>query len=124
ISSVLRVHRHTVRNYMKLYGINRSWDDISDTELDLVVRTFKQQKPKVGWRYIAGFLRTHGARIQKHRLLLSIRRVDGLGRTLRTHAAIQRRKYVTSRPNALWHCDGHHKLIMWGIVVHGFVDGY
>ncbi|KAI0087666.1 hypothetical protein BDY19DRAFT_892184, partial [Irpex rosettiformis] len=22
------------------------------------------------------------------------------------------------------HCDGHHKLIWWGIVLHGFIDGY
>ncbi|KAI5982901.1 hypothetical protein EDC04DRAFT_2616344 [Pisolithus marmoratus] len=28
------------------------------------------------------------------------------------------------RPNALWHMDGHHKLIRWGIVIHGIVDGY
>jgi hypothetical protein len=24
----------------------------------------------------------------------------------------------------MWHLDGHHKLIRWGIVIHGFVDGY
>ncbi|KAE9382610.1 hypothetical protein BT96DRAFT_778281, partial [Gymnopus androsaceus JB14] len=31
---------------------------------------------------------------------------------------------LVSRPNALWHIDGHHKLIMWGFVIHGVVDGY
>lgn len=124
LSSVLGVHRHTVRNYMKLYGIKRQWDDISDPELDTVIRKFKEQKPKVGFRYIVGFFRSHGVRIQKHRVLASIRRVDGLGRTLRTHSTIRRRKYVSSRPNALWHCDGHHKLILWGIVIHGFADGF
>jgi hypothetical protein len=38
-------------------------------------------------------------------------------------------KYQTAqvfciRPNSLWHLDGHHKLIMWGIVIHGVIDGY
>ncbi len=28
------------------------------------------------------------------------------------------------RPNSVWHIDGHHKLIRWGIVVHGMVDGF
>ncbi|KAL4063011.1 hypothetical protein V8B97DRAFT_1843938, partial [Scleroderma yunnanense] len=24
----------------------------------------------------------------------------------------------------LWHIDGHHKLIWWGIVIHAFIDGF
>ncbi|TFK86523.1 hypothetical protein K466DRAFT_492660 [Polyporus arcularius HHB13444] len=71
-----------------------------------------------------GFLSSRGVRVQKVRILLALRRVDGLGRTLRAHSAIRRRKYHSSRPNAIWHCDGHHKLILWGIVIHGFIDGY
>ncbi|KAF5309236.1 hypothetical protein D9619_012711 [Psilocybe cf. subviscida] len=35
-----------------------------------------------------------------------------------------RQKYRVPRPNALWHIDGHHKLIHWGIVIHGIADGY
>ncbi|KAF5331773.1 hypothetical protein D9758_018551 [Tetrapyrgos nigripes] len=27
-------------------------------------------------------------------------------------------------PNALWHHDGQHGLIRWGIVIHGYIDGY
>ncbi|KZT03415.1 uncharacterized protein LAESUDRAFT_659772, partial [Laetiporus sulphureus 93-53] len=33
-------------------------------------------------------------------------------------------KYKFLRLNALWHCDGHHKLIHWEIVIHGFIDGF
>ena len=29
-----------------------------------------------------------------------------------------------SGPNSVWHLDGYHKLIRWGIVIHGAVDGY
>ncbi|KAF8800932.1 hypothetical protein BYT27DRAFT_7035561, partial [Phlegmacium glaucopus] len=35
-----------------------------------------------------------------------------------------REQYQVPRPNALWHIDGHHKLIAWGIVIHGVADGY
>ncbi|KAJ7580486.1 hypothetical protein C8J56DRAFT_732946, partial [Mycena floridula] len=57
------------------------------------------------------------------RVTASLKRVDNLGRTLRNNQTIRRRKYSVKRPNSLWHLDGHHKLIRWGIVIHGFVDG-
>ncbi|KAJ7442075.1 hypothetical protein B0H11DRAFT_1615454, partial [Mycena galericulata] len=49
--------------------------------------------------------------------------VDGLGQVLRRHI-IERRDYKSARPNSTWQMDGHHKLIMWGIVIHGVIDGY
>jgi len=72
---------------------------------------------------VRGHLRSTGIRIQKQRVLDSLRRVDRIGRFIRRRAAIRRRKYFSSRPNALWHCDGHHKLIKYGFVIHGFIDG-
>ncbi|KAG2034733.1 hypothetical protein BDR03DRAFT_801206, partial [Suillus americanus] len=33
-------------------------------------------------------------------------------------------KYKVKCSNALWHLDGHHKMIWWGIVIHGFIDSY
>ncbi|KAJ7172911.1 hypothetical protein C8R43DRAFT_821115, partial [Mycena crocata] len=62
-------------------------------------------------------------RVQKERARLSLKRVDALGQALRTRLAIRRRRYKVPRPNYLWHCDGHHKLIWWGVVIHGFIDG-
>ncbi|KAF8835009.1 hypothetical protein BDN67DRAFT_913766, partial [Paxillus ammoniavirescens] len=32
--------------------------------------------------------------------------------------------YSVPRSNYLWHIDGHHKLIWWGIVIHGMIDGF
>ncbi|KAJ6511626.1 hypothetical protein DFH09DRAFT_892086, partial [Mycena vulgaris] len=61
-------------------------------------------------------------KVQKRRVYASIRRVDGLGRALRQRQTIRRRTYKVSRPNALWHVDGHHKLILWGFVIHEFAD--
>ncbi|KAG2134987.1 hypothetical protein BD769DRAFT_1293898, partial [Suillus cothurnatus] len=39
-------------------------------------------------------------------------------------ADLDHAQYKVSQPNALWHMDGHHKLIHWGIVIHGIIDGY
>ncbi|KIJ99156.1 hypothetical protein K443DRAFT_62827, partial [Laccaria amethystina LaAM-08-1] len=38
--------------------------------------------------------------------------------------AHKHKRYHVPRPNSLWHIDGHHKLIVWGIVIHGIADGY
>ncbi|KAJ3863519.1 hypothetical protein EV359DRAFT_10553, partial [Lentinula novae-zelandiae] len=62
-------------------------------------------------------------RVQGTRVLYSMRRVDRLGNILHRKPKIKRRSYAVKRPNALWHIDGHHKLILWGIVIHGIVDG-
>jgi hypothetical protein len=120
----IKVHRNTLRQKMKHYGISKKFDDISDAELDLCVSTFKAEKPDSGFRYLIGFLRHRGFRVQRERVRLALRRVDGLGQELRRRVTIQRRKYHVPRPNYLWHLDGHHKLIWWGIVIHGLIDGY
>ncbi|KAJ7769849.1 hypothetical protein B0H16DRAFT_1217393, partial [Mycena metata] len=62
-------------------------------------------------------------KVQKRRVYSSVRRVDGLGRALRQRRVIKRKPYIVSRPHAVWHVDGHHKLILWGFVIHGFIDG-
>lgn len=121
---LLGMHRHTVRKNMKAYGLRYTYTVISDDDLDTIVRAYRHRKPGSGVRYLVGFLRSQGLRIQKTRISASLRRVDQLGRILRQRHTIQRRKYKSSRPNAVWHCDGHHKLILWGIVIHGFIDGY
>ncbi|KAJ3847263.1 hypothetical protein EV368DRAFT_25470, partial [Lentinula lateritia] len=53
----------------------------------------------------------------------SLKRVDRLGSRLRQRLTISRGIYKVPRPHALWHLDSHHKLIFWGIVIHGIVDG-
>ncbi|KAJ7728946.1 hypothetical protein DFH07DRAFT_757056, partial [Mycena maculata] len=82
------------------------------------------EKPDSGLRYLIGFLRTQGHRVQRRRVFSAVHHVDRLGRTLCRCATIPWTKYYVSRPNAMWHLDGHHKLILWGFVIHGIVDGY
>ncbi|KAJ4465130.1 hypothetical protein C8R41DRAFT_782083 [Lentinula lateritia] len=71
-----------------------------------------------------GFLGEHGLKIQRRRAIGSLQRVDRLGRALRKKNLINRQEYKVKRPNALWHGDGCHKLILWGYVIHAFVDGF
>ncbi|KAE9384277.1 hypothetical protein BT96DRAFT_743849, partial [Gymnopus androsaceus JB14] len=61
--------------------------------------------------------------IQGTQALHSMRHVDCLGNMLHWKPNIKWRTYSVKQPNSLWHLDGHHKLILWGIVIHGIVDG-
>jgi len=123
-AGALKVHRHTVERYLQLYRINKKeFSRLSDEELDTLVDKFKKKRPTTGLSYLRGHLLQQGWRIQRDRLLASISRVDGVQKVLRKNSVIKRRKYVSSRPNAVWHMDGHHKLGPWGFVVHASIDG-
>lgn len=69
-------------------------------------------------------LHCQGILVQRERIRESLRRVDPMGCQLRKRIALHRREYQVKSPNALWHLDGHHKLIRWRIVTHGGIDGY
>ena len=109
---------------MKHHSIERKYSQLSNADLDDLITEFKKRGPDSGIRYIVGFLRRHGIRIQYRRVVQSLHRVDRLGQVLRNRQVKHRRQYHVKRPNALWHLDGHHKLIRWGIVIHGVIDGF
>ena len=71
-----------------------------------------------------GHVRSLKLKVRQIDVKASMARVRPLGALLRRRQGVQRRPYVIVRPNAVWHMDGHHKLIRWGIVIHGFVDGF
>ena len=121
----LQVHRHTLRKQLRDHGIARPvHSTISDQDLDELIAAYKELHPKSGIRYVLGFLSQVGLHIQRARVRDSLRRTDALGQALRNHATIDRRVYIVPFPNYLWHIDGHHKLIRWGIVIHGGADGF
>ncbi|KAJ7158389.1 hypothetical protein C8R43DRAFT_867095, partial [Mycena crocata] len=124
LAEIMGVSRPTLLKHLKAHGVLHKFTDLSKAELDALVKSFRTAKPDSGIRYLIGFLRRHGLRVQRRRVNSSIRRVDGLGRILRQRKIIKRQDYKVARPHALWHVDGHHKLILWGFVIHGFVDGH
>jgi len=108
-------------------GIDSNFDNISDANLDDLVQTYHKENPSRGRSYIMEHLcATHGLRIQRQCVVNAINRIDKLEQGMRHHVGkkMLQRKYSVPRPNALWHIDGHHKLIAWGIVLHGVADGY
>ena len=126
LAKKLGIHRNTLRAKLKENSINTSFSDISDNDLDEIIKGYRDLHPNSGIRYLHGYLRSQGLRIQYKRLVRAIERVDRLGQALRRRTAAKKvqTEYDVPRPNALWHIDGHHKLILWGIVIHGVVDGY
>ncbi|KAF8592698.1 hypothetical protein K439DRAFT_1324462, partial [Ramaria rubella] len=102
----------------------KKFTDFSNNDLDLLVRVFKRKRPESGLSYMIVFLHRHGVRVQRERVRLACRWVDVLGRLLRNNEKTSHGKYTSPRPNFCWHLDSHHKLIMWGFVIHGIMDGY
>ncbi|KAG1851932.1 hypothetical protein F4604DRAFT_1592257, partial [Suillus subluteus] len=83
LADILGVHRNTLRLYMKHHGIQRKYSEITNTDLDALIQEFKKKRLDSGIRYIIGFLHRHGIRVQHHRVVHSLHRVDQLGQVLR-----------------------------------------
>ena len=127
VADILGVSRQTLYNRIKgcsnPEAFNR-FSDLSDSELDSLISSVKETHPNDGEVMVAGHLLSCGVRVPRVRLRASIHRVDTEGTAERRSIAIKRRTYHVSRPNEVWHIDGHHKLIRWRLVVHGGIDGY
>jgi hypothetical protein len=109
---------------MREYGLDKNYTDITDGELEGELVSYRDSRPDSGLCYFQSYLRSHHIRVPRHRIRKVVAKVDNVGINLRTRTPIARRKYVVSAPNAMWHCDGHHKAIHWGIIIHAFIDGY
>ncbi|OQV24155.1 hypothetical protein BV898_02105 [Hypsibius exemplaris] len=97
---------------------------ISDLHLDESVREIISLQRGAGSVLVTGALRERGIRVTRKRIRASIRRIDPNGYAARVSNVIPRRIYRVAGPNALWHLDGNHKIILWGFVIHGCIDGY
>ncbi|KAF4584655.1 hypothetical protein EYR40_004642 [Pleurotus pulmonarius] len=124
LARLLNVSRQTLYTHLKEHNIHHEFNKLTNDELDTIVQKFREVRPTSGLRYLQGFLSQQGLRIQKTRISEALQRASGLGQKVKQQTVIKRRVYEVSRPNALWHIDGHHKLIHWGIVIFGVVDGY
>ncbi|KAJ7683761.1 hypothetical protein B0H17DRAFT_899317, partial [Mycena rosella] len=64
LANALGMHRHTLRNYLKYYGVYMRYSNITEGDLDILTKHFKRMKPNSGLRYLIGFLKTHGIKVQ------------------------------------------------------------
>ena len=76
---------------MKHHSIERKYSQLSNADLDDLITEFKKRRPDSGIRYIVGFLRRHGIRIQYRRVMQSLHWVDCLGQVLRNQQVKRRR---------------------------------
>ena len=125
IAMLFGVSKRTIERRLHFYHLStRNYTVIADADLDREVQKLSISFPRCGVKMTDGRLRSQGILIQRERIRESLKRVDPVGSKLRRRMALHRREYHVKSPNALWHLDGHHKLIRWRIVTHGGIDGY
>ncbi|XP_035990299.1 uncharacterized protein LOC105920722 isoform X1 [Fundulus heteroclitus] len=128
IAKLFGVSYRTVRRRMTENGLSvrMHYSDISRDDLIKVVSDFIQQFPNSGIKTVSGYLNSMGLRVQRARVIDTLRHVDPVGIICRGLGIniVPRRVYSVPFPMALWHIDGNHKLIRWKIVIHGGIDGY
>ncbi|KAG6374552.1 hypothetical protein JVT61DRAFT_3897 [Boletus reticuloceps] len=117
LAQTLGVHRNTLRCHLRMVGLSKKYSDITDEELEICIRRYKCDRPNAGLQFVITFLKSHGIHVQRARIQSSMQRINPLGRLIRYQAAIKRRVYESPQSNYVWHINGHHKLICWGVVV-------
>ncbi|XP_064641121.1 uncharacterized protein LOC135500638 [Lineus longissimus] len=126
IAAMLHVSVATVRRRLRFF--NLSYKDrrtlISDAELDGRVQSICSSNRRLGYRLVRARLVVDRIFVSRQRVRDSLLRTDPTSVALRWSQTIRRRTYHVAGPNSLWHIDGNHKLIRWGFVIHGGIDGY
>ncbi|KAK6467583.1 hypothetical protein HHUSO_G35136 [Huso huso] len=100
------------------------YSNITDSELDTEVKSLHSQYRNAGAKMMNGYLRAKGIFVQRQRIRMSLNSIDPVSSAGRWAQVINRRSYHVPSPNSMWHMDGHMKLIRWGFVIHGAIDGF
>ena len=125
IANLLGISERTLRRRRDEVGVEtEGFTEISEENLTTVVQSVKSVTPNIGQSRMLGALRSRGLHVQRWKVREIMRKIDPIGTALRWNQVVYRRKYSVPEPNALWHIDGHHKLIHWRLVVHACIDGY
>ena len=119
IASLLGVSPRTIERRLREHNLNisTSYSNLSDQDLDTVIKSVLTDFPQTGYKRMTGFLRARGLIIQQSRIRAAMRRTNPEGTLLRALGihVIRRRSYQVGGPLALWHVDGNLKLIRCGI---------
>ena len=122
VAELLGVHMNTLGRWRHRVGFVDPLESVPNDDLDRVIAQFSQKNR--GEMTCIGHLRSLGIYAPRSQIRESINRVDYAGRQQRKQKTIKRRQYEVHGPHHLWHIDGHHKLIQYGMVTHGCIDGY
>ncbi|KAF8185877.1 hypothetical protein K438DRAFT_1836458 [Mycena galopus ATCC 62051] len=88
--------------------------DISDDDLDMLLLRLRTHYQQAGLSMLNGMLHQLGHRIAIERIRQSLLHIDPVWQIFEC-ICIRRRDYCILGPNSLWHHDGQHGLICWGI---------
>ena len=124
VAGFLGVSERTLHRRRVEYGIEASFIEITDNDLDNQIKDILQLTPYSGECYVRGSLKARNINVQRARVRESLGRVDMIGRSMRRRYAICRRVYNVPGPNYLWHIDTNHKLITWRFDIHGCIDRF
>jgi hypothetical protein len=130
IAAALNVSTRTVRRTIVGLGMrrpeqpSRGLTEIGRDDLDAAVAAQLDIQADCGIRYMAGALTAAGIRVTRSSVRDSLNRLQPFRAVVRRDLVGQRRQYRVAGANSVWHHDGQHGLIAFGIVIHGFIDGY
>lgn len=125
LNDILGISERTRRRRREEFGLQTDgFTEISENKLTAVVQSVKSLTPNIGQSCMLDALRSKGQHVQRWRVREIMKNIDLVGTALRWNQVVYSRKYSVPRPNALWHIDGHHKLIHWRLVVLACIDGY
>ena len=126
MASSLGVSRPTIYNEMRRHNINYQgrFSSHNDAELRTAMVNIKSNHPNAGQVMVQGHLQSQGIIVQRKRMRETLKEVDPRGTLARQRLRIKRRIYSVPCPNYIWHIDGNHKLIRWGMVLHHGIDGF
>jgi len=122
IGNLYGISKETVYRRVREFEIQRpAYSNLTNNELQCVVKDIINNFPNCGIRRMKGYLLARGHKVQWERVRNTMWQVDpeGLIRRSLQSNLIFRRKYSVPGP-----IDGNHKLIRWGFVIHGGIDGF
>ena len=106
IARILGVSTRTLSRRRQELGLSvghgSNFSQISDAALDNLVRKILTSAPQSGIGLIRGALQSRGWRIQRHRIMAALQRLDPVMSALRQTRRIIRRTYNVPSPNSLW----------------------
>ncbi|CAL8376045.1 unnamed protein product [Arctogadus glacialis] len=127
IARLFGVSRWTMHRRMADWdlSVREMYSQMSDAELDELVRDILSRNPNAGYRRMIGLLTARGQRVQWNSVCTGIDASSRHSRDCLANVTVglcSSQNILSSR--SLVHIDTNHKLIRYNIVIFGGVDGF